>query len=163
MTDGQVYLDGTLLSQGQLPAVDVGMSVSRVGRDAQPEVMKDVASDLRLAVAQYEDVKGFARFGAILDEATTRQIAHGERLTRVLSQPERQVCPLSVQVAEFWALKTGLLNDVPPSEIVAFEQRLLASWSEHATLDEALATAATLGPKLSVELGRWVRQAKASN
>jgi F-type H+/Na+-transporting ATPase subunit alpha len=161
MTDGQLYLDAALFTQGQLPAVDVGKSVSRVGREAQPAVMRAAAANLRLELAQYEDVKGFARFGAILDEATTRQIARGERLVRILSQEERQPLALAVPVAELWALKAGLLDDLSADDLSSFEQRLLACRAELGGLAEQVAAAAALDAGLTETLGRWVARAKA--
>ncbi len=89
MTDGQIYLDATLFSEGQLPAVDVGLSVSRVGGSAQPGSLRDAAANVRLELSQYLEVKTFTRFGTLLDEATQRQLARGERLTAVLGQGER--------------------------------------------------------------------------
>jgi F-type H+-transporting ATPase subunit alpha len=163
MTDGQLYLDASLFAQGQLPAIDVGKSVSRVGRDAQPGTMRDAAANLRLDLAQYEEVKGFARFGAILDDATKRQIARGERLVRVLAQEERHVISLSVQVAELWALKTGLLDNIAPTEVSAFEQRLQALAREFAYLEPRIRSAATIDEELAHELRRWVEQAQAKH
>jgi len=161
MTDGQLYLDTELFTQGQLPAIDVGKSVSRVGRDAQPGSMRDAAADLRLELAQYGEVKGFARFGAILDEATTRQIARGERLMAVLGQTERHVAPLAVQVAELWALKTGLLDGLPPDAISRLEARLRALVSEFGYLASQVRSAKALDADLVSELGRWVGRAMA--
>ncbi len=162
MTDGQLYFDATLFAQGQLPAIDVGKSVSRVGRDAQPRVMQQAAANLRLEVAQYEEVKGFARFGAILDEATKRQIARGERLVQILAQQERHVLPLAVQIAELWAMTTGLLDDVEPSAIIAFEQRLRTHAAAFSYLEPRLRASSGLDDELSKELRRWVEQAKAA-
>jgi F-type H+-transporting ATPase subunit alpha len=162
MTDGQLYLDAGLFSQGQLPAIDIGKSVSRVGRGAQPAIMRDVAANLRLDVAQYEEVKAFARFGAILDEATKRQIAHGQRLVRVLMQAERNVAPLLVQVAELWALKTGRLDDVEPQALADFDRRLRALAHGYVDLLPESRKATTVSDELSGRLERWVREAKAA-
>jgi F-type H+-transporting ATPase subunit alpha len=162
MTDGQLYLDAGLFSQGQLPAIDIGKSVSRVGRGAQPAIMRDVAANLRLDVAQYEEVKAFARFGAILDEATKRQIAHGQRLVRVLMQAERNVAPLLVEVAELWALKTGRLDDVEPQALADFDRRLRALAHGYVDLLPESRKATTVSDELSGRLERWVREAKAA-
>jgi len=160
MTDGQLYLDTALFTQAQLPAIDIGRSVSRVGRDAQPGTMREAAANLRLEIAQYEEVKDFARFGAILDETTRAQIARGERLTRVLGQRERQVVPLAVQVAELWALKSGLLDDLAADAIPEFEHRLLALVADFANLGPQVIAAPSIGPELAHDLNRWVIQAK---
>lgn len=162
MTDGQLYFDAALFAQGQLPAIDIGKSVSRVGRDAQPKIMQDAAANLRLEIAQYEEVKGFARFGAILDEATKRQIARGERFMQILAQQERHVLSLLVQVAELWAMKVGLLDDVEPTAITAFEQRLCTLAGAFTYLAPTLHTSPDVDAELAKELRRWVEQAKST-
>jgi F-type H+/Na+-transporting ATPase subunit alpha len=161
MTDGQLYLDTALFTQAQLPAIDIGRSVSRVGREAQPGTMRDAAANLRLEIAQYEEVKSFARFGAILDEATRAQIARGERLTRVLGQAERHVVPLAVQVAELWALKSGQMDDVAADAVPEFERRLLELAADFVHLGPQIAAAPTIDPELARDLQRWVAQAKS--
>jgi F-type H+-transporting ATPase subunit alpha len=161
MTDGQLFMDSALFAQGQLPAIDIGKSVSRVGRDAQPGAMRDAAANLRLEIGQYEEVKGFARFGAILDEATRKQIAHGERLVRVLMQNERDVTTLAVQVAELWALKTGLLDDVEPAAIASFEASLRQVAPHFTALETVVRSARAVDSELARELRRWIEQAKA--
>ncbi|MGE0681914.1 MAG: F0F1 ATP synthase subunit alpha [Candidatus Binatia bacterium] len=163
MTDGQLYFDATLFAQGQLPAIDVGKSVSRVGRDAQPRTMQDAAANLRIEVAQYEEVKGFARFGAILDDATKKQIARGERLVQVLAQQERHVLSPLVQIAELWTMKVGLLDDVDPSAITAFEQRLRALAGTFTHLQPNLYASSGIDTELANELRRWVEQAKVEH
>lgn len=162
ITDGQLFLDAALFAQGQLPAIDIGRSVSRVGRDAQPGSMRAAAENLRLEIAQYEEVKGFTRFGAILDETTKRQIDRGRRLVSLLTQDERQVIPLSVQVAAFWALKSGRLDALEAGRIPAFEQKLLDLKSDYAYLDPQIRSAAAIGDDLAHDLGRWVEQAMSS-
>lgn len=161
MTDGQLFLDSALFAQGQLPAIDIGRSVSRVGRDAQPGTVRDAAANLRLEAAQYEEVKGFTRFGAILDETTRTQIARGERLVRLLTQMERQVMPLSVQVAEFWALKSGLLDDLAPSQLTSFEQQLRGLALDFAYLDSRIRSAPSVDGDLAHGLRKWVDAARA--
>jgi F-type H+-transporting ATPase subunit alpha len=160
MTDGQLYMDAALFAQGQLPAVDVGKSVSRVGRDAQPATMRDAAANLRLDIAQYEEVKGFVRFGAILDEATSRQIARGERLMRLLAQAERQVVPLVVHVAELWALKVGILDDLEPAQVPPFVRQLSALTRNFAHLESRVRSAPAIDDELARDFRRWVAEAK---
>ena len=160
MTDGQLYLDTALFAQGQLPAIDVGKSVSRVGRDAQPGVMRDAAANLRLEVAQYEEVKGFARFGAILDDATKRQISRGERLVHVLAQQERRVISLTVQIAELWALRMGLLDDMEPASITVFEHHLQELARDFAYLEAHIRSASSVDERLAQDLRQWVARAK---
>jgi F-type H+-transporting ATPase subunit alpha len=157
MTDGQVYLDPALAAQGQLPAVDIGRSVSRVGGSAQPGAMREVAANLRLELAQYADVKGFARFGALLDETTRRQLEHGLRLSTLLRQPERRPLPIVVQVAEFWALKTGVLDTLSADQLLALEDRLLATAAAAAHLSPAINSSSGVDDRLAAELSRWVQ------
>jgi F-type H+/Na+-transporting ATPase subunit alpha len=156
MTDGQIYLDTALAAQGQLPAVDIGRSVSRVGGEAQPASMRSVAANLRLQLAQYAEVKGFARFGALLDESTQRQLQHGQRLSMLLRQPERRPVPLLVQVAELWALGAGLLDTVPPNVLARFEELLMAATPQADDLAERLSTAPVMDADVVAALSNWV-------
>jgi F-type H+/Na+-transporting ATPase subunit alpha len=159
MTDGQVYLDPSLAAQGQLPAVDIGRSVSRVGGSAQPALMREAAANLRLDLAQYAEVRGFARFGALLDDTTRRQLEYGQRLSTLLRQPERRPLPMLVQVAELWALKTGLLDTVASESLPALEERLRTSARQVSHLaDELLSTDVASDPFMA-ELTRWVQAA----
>lgn len=163
MTDGQVFLDAGLFSQGQLPAVDIGLSVSRVGRDAQSAAMQDAAADLRTELAQYAEVKDFTRFGAILDETTKRQIERGKRLLQVLAQGERARVPLAVTLAELWALRDGLLDDLPPDQIPLLEQRLIQLFQAHAGPYESMVQSKNaVAAELRQAFTLWVRQAKST-
>jgi F-type H+-transporting ATPase subunit alpha len=160
MTDGQIYLDTTLFAEGQLPAVDVGLSVSRVGGSAQPGALRDAAANVRLELSQYLEVKAFTRFGTLLDEATRRQLARGERLTGVLRQRERRPVPLALEIAEMWALKTGLLDDLEPGQIDDLEPALQSVAGAFFQVN-ALASSARVTPELADRLGRWIEAAKA--
>ena len=113
ITDGQLYLSPTLFQLGVLPAVDVGMSVSRVGGKAQHKAYREAAGDLKLAYAQFEELEAFVRFGARLDEASRRTIEHGKRIRACLRQPESSPVPLLEQLAVFLALTAGYFQDVP--------------------------------------------------
>lgn len=117
ITDGQIYLSPTLFELGILPAVDVGKSVSRVGGKAQRAVFRSVAGDLKLTYAQFEELETFARFGARLDEDTAKSIAHGQRIRASLRQPESSPLPVSEQILLLLALTTGLLDDIPLTQI----------------------------------------------
>jgi F-type H+-transporting ATPase subunit alpha len=160
MTDGQIYLDTSLFAEGQLPAVDVGLSVSRVGGSAQPGTLRDAAANLRLELSQYQEVKAFTRFGTLLDEATQRQLARGERLTAVLRQGERQPLPLALELAEMWALKNGMLDDLTPEQVEHVESALQALAGGSPQVD-TLAKAESISPELTEQLTRWVDAAKA--
>jgi F-type H+-transporting ATPase subunit alpha len=127
ITDGQIYLSPTLFELGVLPAVDVGMSVSRVGGQAQLAALRAVAGDLKLAYAQFEELETFARFGARLDEATQKAIQHGQHIRACLKQPERAPVPVLAQVAIVLALTAGLFDTVPLEHMTAAEQALRAT------------------------------------
>ncbi len=113
ITDGQIYLSPSLFELGLLPAVDVGKSVSRVGGKAQRAAYRDVAGDLKLAYAQFEELETFARFGARLDEATQTSIAHGKRIRACLKQAESSPVPVAAQIAVLAALTAGFFDPVP--------------------------------------------------
>jgi F-type H+/Na+-transporting ATPase subunit alpha len=126
ITDGQIYLEADLFNAGIRPAINVGISVSRVGGNAQIKAMRQVAGSLRLDMAQYRDLAAFAQFGAEqLDKATQAQLARGQRLTEVLKQD--QYCPLPVekQVLILYVATSGPLDSVPVSEVRRFERELL--------------------------------------
>jgi F-type H+-transporting ATPase subunit alpha len=122
ITDGQIYLSPSLFELGVLPAVDVGKSVSRVGGKAQRASYRAVAGDLKLAYAQFEELETFARFGARLDESTTRIIEHGRRIRACLKQPESAPVPVAAQIAVLMALTEKLFDSVPLDRMPAAEQ-----------------------------------------
>jgi len=126
INDGQIVLDADLFNRGVKPAVNVGLSVSRVGGAAQTTAMRDVAGKLRLKLAQFEEVARFARFGAEVDAATQRQIRRGKRLRAVLTQPAHQPLSLAAQVVVLLAATEGYLDDVALKDTPAFESGLLA-------------------------------------
>ena len=125
ITDGQIVLDTELFNQDVKPAVDVGLSVSRVGGSAQTEAMKRVAGELRLQLSQYEEVARFARLGTEVDEATRQQIEKGERIREMLTQPPHQPLSLGEQVVILFATQQGALESIPVDEVSKFERDLL--------------------------------------
>jgi F-type H+/Na+-transporting ATPase subunit alpha len=125
ITDGQILLDSEKFNRGIKPAVDVGRSVSRVGGAAQIPLMKELASDLRLELSQYEEVARFARFGTEVDEATQQQIQRGERLRQMLIQPAHRPMSAARQLVVLQAAKAGLFAEVDVDAIPKFERRLL--------------------------------------
>ena len=125
ITDGQIFLESELFHAGVRPAVNVGLSVSRVGRSAQHPAMRDVSGSLRLEVAQYRDMAVFAQFGADVDAETRRLLERGERMTELLKQPRQVILKLSAQVALLLAYGGNLLKDIPAKSIGDFETRLL--------------------------------------
>jgi F-type H+-transporting ATPase subunit alpha len=126
ITDGQIMLDADMFNHGVKPAVSAGLSVSRVGGAAQTSAMRDVVGNLRLELAQFEEVARFARFGTEVGEATKQQIRRGERLQAVLTQPAHNPLSLASQVVILLAATSGLLDDIPPGSVPDFEARLLA-------------------------------------
>lgn len=128
ITDGQIFLEGELFNAGQRPAINVGISVSRVGGDAQTKAMKKVAGGLRLDLAQFRSLAAFAQFGSDLDKATQRQLDRGLRLTELLKQPQYQPLSLSDQVAVLYAGTRGLLDSVPVSRVKDWQTAFLRAY-----------------------------------
>ena len=112
ITDGQIYLEADLFNSGIRPAINVGLSVSRVGGNAQIKAMRQVAGTLRLDLAQYRELAAFAQFGSELDKATQAQLARGQRLTQVLKQDQFAPLPVEKQVLVIFAGTNGYLDDV---------------------------------------------------
>jgi len=125
ITDGQIYLTTQLFNQGIRPAIDVGLSVSRVGGAAQNEAMRAVSRHLALDIAQFLELQIFARFGTELDRATREQLARGERVRAILTQPQYEPMPVSHQVVIIYAAGQGYLDDVPIEQVHRFETLLL--------------------------------------
>jgi F-type H+-transporting ATPase subunit alpha len=121
ITDGQVYLEPNLFNAGVRPAINVGLSVSRVGGAAQIKAMKQVAGTMRLDLAQYRELAAFAQFGSDLDKATQAKLNRGARLVELLKQPQYQPMPFSEQIASMYAATRGFMDDVPVADIRKFE------------------------------------------
>ncbi len=126
ITDGQIYLDKGLFFSGIRPAIDVGLSVSRVGGAAQVKAMKQVAGTLRLDLAQYRELEAFAAFGSDLDAATQRQLTRGERLVEILKQPQFQPLPMEKEVLILYAGTRGYLDKYPKTALTKYEKGLYA-------------------------------------
>ena len=124
ITDGQIYLETNLFNSGVRPAIDVGLSVSRVGGNAQLKAMKSIAGTLRLDLAQFRELEAFAKFGSDLDKATLAQLTRGEHMVEVLKQ--KQYSPMDVvkQIAIIFAGTKGHLDDIPVDRIAEFETGL---------------------------------------
>ena len=126
ITDGQIFLESELFHAGVRPAVNVGLSVSRVGRSAQHPAMRDVSGSLRLEVAQYRDMAVFAQFGADVDAETKKLLDRGARMTELLKQSQQQIYKLSAQVALLLAYGENLLQNIPTQKVGDFAEKLLA-------------------------------------
>jgi F-type H+-transporting ATPase subunit alpha len=126
ITDGQIYLENDLFNAGVRPAINVGLSVSRVGGKAQNKAMRQVAAKLRLDLAQYRELVTFAQFGTELDKTTQSQLVRGERMVEILKQPQYDPLPVSRQVIIIFAGNQGHLDSIPVSSIKRFEKELYA-------------------------------------
>jgi F-type H+-transporting ATPase subunit alpha len=124
ITDGQIFLESELFFSGVRPAINVGISVSRVGGNAQTKSMRKVAGRLRLDLAQYRELEAFAQFGSELDPQTQGTLARGERMVATLNQPQYAPWPLEEQVVAIFAGIQGLLDDVPPGQVPRFQEEL---------------------------------------
>jgi F-type H+-transporting ATPase subunit alpha len=125
ITDGQIYLEPDLFYAGVRPGVNVGISVSRVGGNAQIKAMKKVAGSLRLDLAQYRELEAFAQFGSELDKSTMQQLERGRRMVEILKQKQYEPMPVAEQVAILWAGANGHLDDVPIDRVREFERDYL--------------------------------------
>ncbi len=125
ITDGQIFLQSDLFNANQRPAIDVGVSVSRVGGAAQIKAMKNVSGSLKLELAQFRDMQAFAMFASDLDATTRRQLDRGGRLVELLRQPQYSPYPVEEQVVSVWAGLQGLLDEVPVDDVLRFERELL--------------------------------------
>src|SRR4051794_25088257 len=126
ITDGQIFLETDLFFQGIRPAVNVGLSVSRVGSSAQTKAMKKVAGSIKLELAQYREMAAFAQFGSDLDASTQKLLARGARLTELLKQPQYQPMPVEEQVASIYAGTQGFLDSVDVKDVVRYEAAMLS-------------------------------------
>jgi F-type H+-transporting ATPase subunit alpha len=153
ITDGQIFLETDLFYQGIRPAVNVGISVSRVGSSAQIKAMKQVAGAIKGELAQYREMAAFAKFGSDLDASTQRLLARGERLTELLKQPQYSPLAVEEQVAVIYAGTRGYLDKLPVNKIAAFSEALLSKLkTSHAGFLEGVRTKKALTPELETEL-----------
>ena len=161
ITDGQIYLESDLFNSGVRPAVNTGLSVSRVGGNAQIKAMRQVAGSLRLDMAQFRDLAAFAQFGSDLDKATLAQLNRGQRLTEVLKQDQYVPLPVEKQIAIIFAGTNGLLDDLEVADIRPFEQsfyRFLES-TQPALLPKILQRKA-IDDEIRGELQKAIKEAK---
>jgi len=126
ITDGQLFLEADLFNSNVRPAINVGISVSRVGGAAQLKAMKQVAGSLKLDLAQYRELAAFSQFGSDLDKVTLAQLNRGQRLVEILKQPQYQPMPVEKQVAIIWTASKGHLDDIPVDELRRFESELFS-------------------------------------
>ena len=153
ITDGQIFLETDMFYSNVRPAINPGISVSRVGGSAQIKAMKQVAGRLRLDLAQYRELEAFSQFGSELDQATQKQLARGERVVEVLKQPQYLPMPVERQVMVIFAVTNGYLDDVAPEHIKAWEQGFLDFMvAQHPELGQEIRTRKVLADELAARL-----------
>ena len=153
ITDGQIYLGSDLFYSGVRPAINVGLSVSRVGGSAQIKTMKQVAGTLRLDLAQYREMAAFAQFGSELDKATQRQLARGVRMVELLKQGQYKPMPVGDQVLSIYAGVNGFLDDIAVDQVRQFEEDLLRYIAQHhPDLKKEVTTIGKIDEKLGARL-----------
>jgi F-type H+-transporting ATPase subunit alpha len=162
ITDGQIFLKSDLFYSGVRPAINAGISVSRVGGNAQRRAMRKVAGRLRLDLAAYRELEAFSQFASELDAATQRQLSRGQRLVATLNQPQYQPWPLEEQVASIWAATNGYLDDVPVSQVPRFHQELRESLRAEGTVLKAIVESGDLSDETAEALKKAVDGFKES-
>ncbi|PJB69156.1 MAG: F0F1 ATP synthase subunit alpha [Alphaproteobacteria bacterium CG_4_9_14_3_um_filter_47_13] len=159
ITDGQIFLETSLFFKGIRPAINVGLSVSRVGSAAQIKAMKQVAGKIKLELAQYREMEAFAQFSSDLDASTQRLLARGARLTQLLKQPQYSPLPVEEQVAVIYAGTRGFLDKVPVEKVSGYEAELLADLRVGGKkILEAIRTEKALSEKLEAELTAFLEK-----
>ncbi len=158
ITDGQIFLQSDLFNSNQRPAVDVGISVSRVGGDAQIKAMKKVAGTLKLTLAQYRSMAAFAMFASDLDAVTRRQLTRGERLMELLKQPQNSPYAVEDQVVSIWAGTKGYLDDLEVADVLPFEKRLLEHMRSNTSILTTIAETGLLTDETEAELKTAVEE-----
>jgi F-type H+-transporting ATPase subunit alpha len=158
ITDGQIFLEADLFNSGQRPAINAGISVSRVGGNAQVRAMRQVAGRLRVTLAQYREVEAFAQFGSDLDRATQEQIANGQRLMMVLRQPQYRPLPVEQQVVQIYAAtpqeaRPSWVRAIPADDVPRYADELVEFLStRHPQILEEIKSTGELGDELRTKL-----------
>ena len=161
ITDGQIYLESDLFNSGIRPAVNTGLSVSRVGGNAQIKAMRQVAGSLRLNMAQFRELAAFAQFGSDLDKATLAQLNRGQRLTEILKQDQYTPLPVEKQVAIIFAGTNGFLDDLDVADCPPFEQSFYRFLdTSHGALLQKIREKKAIDDDIKGELGRVIKEAK---
>jgi len=163
ITDGQIFLEADLFYKGQRPAINVGLSVSRVGGAAQIKAMKQVAGKLRLELARYRELEAFAQFASDLDPATRAQLERGRRLMELLKQPPYQPIPVEKQIVAFFAAINGYLDDIPVEAVTKFERELYAFMdAKHPEILKEILEKKKLDDELTEKLHAAIKEFKAT-
>ena len=156
ITDGQIFLQSDLFNAGQRPAVDVGISVSRVGGSAQTKAMKKVSGTLKIDLAQYRSLEAFAMFASDLDAASRQQLTRGARLMELLKQPQYSPYAMEEQVVSIWAGVKGKLDQLPVGDVLRFERNFIDHLHRHTKVLETIAATGKLEDDVEAELEKQV-------
>jgi F-type H+/Na+-transporting ATPase subunit alpha len=162
ITDGQIFLESDLFYSGVRPAINVGISVSRVGGNAQVRAMRKVAGRLKLDLAQYRELEAFAQFGSELDSATQRTLARGERMVATLNQPQYQPWPVEEQVVAIFAGINGYLDDIPTAQVARFQDELREYLRTEGSLYTEIRDQKDLSDELQENLSSEIEKFKSS-
>jgi F-type H+-transporting ATPase subunit alpha len=161
ITDGQIYLETQLFNQGVRPAVNAGLSVSRVGGAAQTKAMKKMAASLRVELAQYRELESFSQFGSELDKDTLSRLEHGKRLVEILKQPQYQPMSMQDQVMMLYAVNKRYLSDIPVDQILDFEREFLAFMaSKEPEIGRAIAQQKVITDEIDAKLAEALKRFK---
>ncbi len=161
ITDGQIFLEAELFSAGQRPAVNAGISVSRVGGDAQIKAMKSVAGKIKLDLAQYTELESFSQFGSDLDEETQNILGHGKRLREILKQPQYKPVDVVDQIVIIFAVVNKELMDIPVSDVVRFETELITFVNEkYSSLKDEIRAKQKLTDEIEEQLKKVISKFK---
>src|SRR2546430_8803266 len=161
ITDGQIYLETDLFNQGHCPAMKNGLSVSRVGGDAQTKAMKSVVKSLKADLAQYRELAAFAQFGSDLDKATQQQLRRGERITEIMKQPQYQPLSLVQEVVIIFAASNGYVDDVPTIRVKDFERDLYRFMeTQYKPLADKITNDKKLDPEIEKQLRAMIEEFK---
>lgn len=163
ITDGQIYLETEMFNSGFRPAINAGLSVSRVGGAAQIKAIKKIAAPIRVELAQYRELASFAQFGSELDASTKEQLAQGERIREVLKQPQYQPMPVEYQVIIIYAATKKYLLDIPTSEILAFEKELFQYIdTKYPEIPKSIRETKEMKPETEEPLKKAIEECKAA-
>ncbi len=162
ITDGQIYLETEMFNSGFRPAINAGLSVSRVGGSAQIKAMKKIAAPIRVELAQYRELAAFAQFGSELDADTTEKLAQGERIREILKQPQYQPMPVEKQVMIIYAATKKYLIDIPVEKIIDFEKALFEYVdTKYPEVPEAIRTEKVISDETEAKLVKAIEECKA--
>src|SRR5213080_3583265 len=162
ITDGQIFLESELFYSGVRPAINVGISVSRVGGNAQVKAMRQVAGRLKLELAQYRELEAFAQFGSELDPATQQTLARGERMVATLNQPQYDPWPMEEQVVALYAGINGYLDDIPTDQVPRFQEEIREYMRAEGSIYKEIRESGDLGDDVTKRLDEQIEKFKGS-